>query len=339
MQAKPGFLLLLFVQFFCILLSSCILLADLFCRFVEYLLYTMYSPNSRQSDMQMPFTSSMGSITYPLSHDTISSYNNYPGKSPSAGSVFEQPFYPSLFQSELPPFFISYRWWEDEATTVLWAFDIQEIKRVIRFRLLTDDNLPRTALQSRNSSTVDNFLLTLAELHERPFVANLSHLQKAEEILRRCRIARPMLFPWSWFPSQYTAQLNDAQAVAGMIDAESHLHFTQIPFEDWVRYSLGYPSSAVEWFLQQHTVFHAHLLNHLDEHPEEIERYVEVEKVGAGLTELQGQILCGSSSFVLTFFFFFHSSVIAPPKLQPLRPQGCSPMPIHSPSGIRRHAR
>ncbi|KAF7586715.1 hypothetical protein BBP40_008413 [Aspergillus hancockii] len=175
-----------------------------------------------------------------------------------------QSSFPSLFQSsaEIPPFFVTYRWWEDEATTVLWAFDVEEIKRMIQYGLYRDENLPRSSLQNRNASTVDNFLLTLIQPHERAYIANLSHIQKVEEILRRCKTNSPSLVAWSWFPP-HADHDQDAGTIADAIDAESHLHFTRISFEEVVRYSLGYPVASVEWFFQQHTAFYIHLLNHL----------------------------------------------------------------------------
>ncbi|GFF26852.1 hypothetical protein IFM61606_09835 [Aspergillus udagawae] len=190
----------------------------------------------------------------------------------------EQSSYTSLFRSdsEIPPFFVPYRWWEDEATTVLWAFDVQEIKRVIRYGLFRDPNLPRTSLQSRNSTTIDTFLLSLLEPHERFLLSNLSHVQKVEEILRRSTISSPPSVPWSWFPSQKDRDL-DPRALARDIDAESHLHFKRISFEELVRYSLGYPAASVNWFLQQHTALYIHLLNYLNAFPEEVARYTEVE--------------------------------------------------------------
>lgn len=199
------------------------------------------------------------------------------------GSPFvpTQSTYPSLFppDAERRPFFASYRWWEDEASTVLWAFDAQEIQRVIRYGLFPDEDLPRAALQSRNQSTVDSFLLTLVGSYHRSFVANLSHVQKVEDILWRSKGARPSLIPWSWFPSPLSRG-QEPWSIASAIDAESHLHFIRVPFEEWVRYSLGYQAASVDWFLQQHTAFHIHLLVYLHAFPEETKRYAEVEKVG-----------------------------------------------------------
>ncbi|KAG2421412.1 hypothetical protein HFD88_005387 [Aspergillus terreus] len=200
------------------------------------------------------------------------------GEPAGAGLAGGQPSYPSIFRAsaEIPPFYASYRWWEDEATPMLWGFDAQEIKRVIRFGLYRDQQLPRTALQRRNASTVDAFLKTLVEPAERVFTANLSHIQKVEEILRRCRITAAPRSAWSWFPAQTDRDVQPAD-IASAIDAESHLQFTRISFEELVRYSLGYPSAAVEWFFQQHTAFYIHMYNYLHAYPDEVGRFVEVE--------------------------------------------------------------
>ncbi|KAJ5819874.1 hypothetical protein N7474_005465 [Penicillium riverlandense] len=181
------------------------------------------------------------------------------------------------FVAEIPRFFVSYRWWEDEATTVLWAFNIQEISHVIRYGLFRDESLPRSSLLSRNADTIDNFLIALSQPREHQFLANLSHLQRVEEILRRASITPTKLAPWSWSPPPPGHSL-DACAVAAAIEAESHLHFTQIAFEEIVRASLGYEAGSIEWFLLQHTALHIHLLDHLRIYPEEIPLYLEVEK-------------------------------------------------------------
>ncbi|RAL10618.1 uncharacterized protein BO97DRAFT_123580 [Aspergillus homomorphus CBS 101889] len=202
--------------------------------------------------------------------------------SPSSTGVpvmFDPPAYPSLFRAgaEIPQFYLKYRWWEDEATTMLWAFDIQEIKRAIRFGLYRNANLPRDAFQSRNPNAIDTFLLELVDPHERAFIGNLSHIQRVEEVLQRCRRSDPPPAAWSWFPAQGDRELT-AISIAEAMDTESHLHFTRIPFEELVRYSLGYAAPAVEWFLQQHTALHIHLLNHLQAFPEEVSLYIEVEQ-------------------------------------------------------------
>ncbi|KKK13868.1 hypothetical protein AOCH_001522 [Aspergillus ochraceoroseus] len=202
-----------------------------------------------------------------------------PDLASAAGYLLGHSNYPSLFRSadEVPQFFVSYRWWEDEVTTILWAFDAQEIKRVIRYGLFQDEHLPRKVLQTRNAATIDTFLLTLVEPHERALFPSLSHTQKVEEIVRRCRVATPSLVSWGWFPACKDGDLTPL-AIAEAIDAESQLHFTRISFEELVRYSLGWPSSRVDWFLQQHTVFYVHLLNYLNAFPEDRGRYVKVEK-------------------------------------------------------------
>ncbi|CAG8043419.1 unnamed protein product [Penicillium salamii] len=182
-----------------------------------------------------------------------------------------------LFQTslEIPAFFVSYRWWEDEATTVFWAFDIQEISRVIRFGLFRDENFPRTSLRARNTDTIDAFLIALSVPHEYQLLDSLSHMQRVEEILRRSSIPPFEAIPWSWFPQ---SQASDAREIATAIETESHFHFRQIDFEEFVRAALGYNALFVDWFLQQHTALYLILLNHLQAHPEDVPLYTEVEK-------------------------------------------------------------
>ncbi|KAJ5766843.1 uncharacterized protein N7511_004459 [Penicillium nucicola] len=189
------------------------------------------------------------------------------------------PSYQPIFQLsvEIPAFFISYRWWEDEATPVFWAFDILEISRLIRFGLFSDENFPRTSLRARRLDTIDNFLFAMSQPHEHQLLGSLSHMQRVEEILRRSSIAPFDPIPWSWLPLESTPS-HDARTIAMAIETESHFQFRQIDFEELVRASLGYRAIKVEWFLQQHTALYIILLEHLKAYPETIPLYTEVEK-------------------------------------------------------------
>lgn len=188
--------------------------------------------------------------------------------------------YQSLFQAsaEFPRFVVAYRWWEDEATTVFWAFNIPDISRVIRYGLFRDANFPRDSLLSRNAHNIDAFLKSMSEPREQLLLGNLSHVQRVEEILRRSSIPALDMVPWSWFPMP-PGNSQDARSIAGAIEAESHYQFSRIAFEEIVRASLGYVAPSVEWFLLQHTAFYIHLLDHLQSYPEDIPLYLEVETV------------------------------------------------------------
>ncbi|KAJ5769119.1 hypothetical protein N7520_003678 [Penicillium odoratum] len=187
------------------------------------------------------------------------------------------PSYHALFLpgSEIPRFAISYRWWEDEATTVLWAFNIPDLCLLIRYALFRDENLPRNALISRNAETVDLFLLALSDAREHPSFYVLSNVQRVEEVLRRSRIPPLRPIHWSWFPPRGGL---DPRSIASAIEKESHCQFLRVDFEEIVRAALGYPSPSVEWFLQQHTALYIHLVDHLRVYPDEILAYVEAEK-------------------------------------------------------------
>lgn len=196
-----------------------------------------------------------------------------------------QSSYQSLFQigAEFPRFVVPYRWWEDEATSILWAFNIPEIRQVIRYGLFRDENFPRNSLLSRNADTIDAFLVALSDPREHQLLGSLSHVQRVEEILRRSRIQPFQPVPWMWFPPQPGHDLS-AQEIAEAIEAESHHQFRKICFEEIVRASLGYNAVSVEWFLLQHTALYNYLYNHLQTYPEEIPLYVEAEKVSPTLS-------------------------------------------------------
>lgn len=188
--------------------------------------------------------------------------------------------YVSLFESsaEVPRFVSSYRYWEDEAKIILGGYDVQAIQRLIRYRLFDDQNLPRMVLQNRNENIVMGFLLDLVAPQEEAFVKGFLQNQQVAEIIRRSRMASVPLLPWAWLPSWQDSD-SDPEAIATAIDAESHLQFSRVAFEEWVRYSIGYRTTSVEWFLQQHTNLFIHLLTYLRGFPDEIEKYIKVEKV------------------------------------------------------------
>ncbi|KAJ5475438.1 hypothetical protein N7539_007725 [Penicillium diatomitis] len=190
-----------------------------------------------------------------------------------------KPSYHAIFHAgaEFPRFAISYRWWEDEATAVLWAFNIPAICQVIRYGLFRDENFPRNSLLSRNTDTIDAFLVNLARNEEHQLLGSLSHVQRVEEILRRSRITPFKPVAWMWFPPQ-PGHGQTVEEVANAIEAESHHQFRKIAFEEIVRASLGYNAPSVEWFLLQHTVLYIYLVDHLRTYPEELPLYLAVQE-------------------------------------------------------------
>ncbi|KAJ5220082.1 hypothetical protein N7468_009286 [Penicillium chermesinum] len=188
--------------------------------------------------------------------------------------------YKSLFQAglEVPRYVVnSYRWWEDEAMTVMWAFNVAEISLVIRFSLYQMGDLPREMLRRRNASAIDTFLHNLADPREQQLLSTLSHAQRVEEILRRSTVQAQDPVPWGWFPPLPGHGL-EPKAIALAIETESHFHFKRIAFEELVRISLGYSAPSVEWFMSQHTAFYCYLKDHLKAYPDEFPLYMEVEK-------------------------------------------------------------
>lgn len=192
-----------------------------------------------------------------------------------------RPRFAPMFQAaaEVSPFNVTYRWWEDEGSAVLYAYDAREICQVIRFCLFVDRNWPKSLLIRRAGSLIEDFLGRLLRdqfgVHTDP---NAPHEEKVEDIFRRLEPPAPSSPNWSWFPAQARHE-KDPRTIANKIDAESHIHFKDVSFEEWVRLALGYSSSSVDRFLLQHDVFLVHMLRYLESHEEEVEKYLEVEKV------------------------------------------------------------
>ncbi|CAG8229898.1 unnamed protein product, partial [Penicillium nalgiovense] len=177
----------------------------------------------------------------------------------------------------IPQFCVAYRWWEDEAINMLWAYDFNDISQAIRFGLFHDESSPRSSLLSRNMQFINEFLLAASKPYEHCRLSKLSHPQKVEEILLRSSIPQRPLLTWNWIPT-ISGGSSDPRTIALEIGAESYSHFQQIAFEDIVRSALGYKAVTVEWFLQQHTSLYGILVNHLHMYPEELLLYLEVEK-------------------------------------------------------------
>ncbi|PCH00491.1 Guanine-nucleotide dissociation stimulator CDC25 [Penicillium occitanis (nom. inval.)] len=189
--------------------------------------------------------------------------------------------YPLLFTaaSETPSFQHLYqRWWEDDAQTVLWSFDVRQISLVIRFGFFHDSDQPRMILHRRNGNVLETFLNSLLPPMQSQYIPTLTQSQKVEEILRRCQATMPMNLQWSWYPSQ-GLRGPEPSVIAGEIEAESQMHFKAVPFEAWVRCSLGFPAAEADWFFLQHNALYIILLSHLQAHQYELPKYREVEKL------------------------------------------------------------
>ncbi|CAG8129307.1 unnamed protein product [Penicillium nalgiovense] len=187
--------------------------------------------------------------------------------------------FPFVFRSNvaIPQFCVAYRWWEDEAINMLWAYDFNDISQAIRFGLFHDESSPRSSLLSRNMQFINEFLFAASKPYDHCRLSELPHLQKVEEILLRSSIQQRPLLTWNWIPT-ISGGSSDPRSIALEIEAESYFHFQQIAFEDIVRSALGYKAVSVEWFLQQHTSLYALLVDHLRMYPEELLLYLKIEK-------------------------------------------------------------
>ena len=176
-----------------------------------------------------------------------------------------------------PQFYVPYRWWEDEASMIFMANNTEDIRHLIRFRLYADDGLPQRVLQSRNADVITRFLARLLPADRTAFTPALSHHHKVGEILRLCRLEGVSPTPWSWSPR--LPNNADPSMIAAGISDESYRHFNTVSFEDWVHYSLGYPTLSVRCLLTQYKEFYNVMSVHLRLFPNEIDTYFKVAEV------------------------------------------------------------
>lgn len=184
-----------------------------------------------------------------------------------------------MFDTDLTPpqFYVPYRWWEDEASMIFMANTIEDIFHLIRFRLYDDDDLPQRVLQSRNTDAISRFLARLLSSNRAAFTPALSHQHKVGEILRLCRLEGTSSTPWGWSPP--SPNNIDVSMIAASISEESRRHFNTVPFEDWVHYSLGYPTLSVRCLFTQYKEFCHILSDHFRHFPNEIDTYIRVAEV------------------------------------------------------------
>ncbi|OJD12723.1 hypothetical protein AJ78_06722 [Emergomyces pasteurianus Ep9510] len=199
--------------------------------------------------------------------------------SPDSAVSRPLPISKSPFKVELKPprFDVRWRWWEDEASFILRAFTVEAIKQLVQFRLYHDDNLPRSILRSRDANTVTAFLRSLLPSNDVTEVAQLTHYDRVEKLLGLCRPGDTEARPWSWFPTTPSSD-HHYETIARELNEESYLQFKAVRFEDWVHYSLGYPTPSVEWFLTQHSKLSSYLMDHFNEFADQARKYAEVEK-------------------------------------------------------------
>ena len=135
-----------------------------------------------------------------------------------------------------------------EAARILrTSLSIQDIKLVLRFRPYQDETLPRFALQTRWEARLNDFLDWLhIERNE------LDKYQKVEAIIKQLAPPPPPKVCWNWTPSDAMYE-TDIERIATEIEEQSHSQFKEIPFEDWVRRSLGFYVPSVAEFYNQHS--------------------------------------------------------------------------------------
>jgi len=172
-------------------------------------------------------------------------------------------------------------WWETEAETILQGQDLMSIAQIVRFGLCRQDSL-RGALQHRTEPWLDQILLRLRRTQvgvNHQAEAELNRCLKIEKILDAVEPIRPSSpSSWNWKPFKAQEQ-TDPGEIATDINEDSRSLFRKVPFEDWLKYSIGYQEDSVRELFSEHRILCVRLRSYLVRHPEETNKYVAVWKV------------------------------------------------------------
>ena len=170
---------------------------------------------------------------------------------------------------------------ESEAAVILRGDDLQLIQLLGQFRFFQDEEL-RAFLEAHFDhplDLLDTYLPSPENEYSPAEASKLNRDQKIEEILRQLKPSTSILVSTlNWSPRGVAKQTTAGQ-IAAQIHRESSRQFKQISFEDLVEQARGHPVDSVEDFVFGHQVLFVRLSSYLVLHPEEWEKYTQVENV------------------------------------------------------------
>lgn len=155
---------------------------------------------------------------------------------------------------------------------------------VCRFRTYSDEDLPREILRTRWLLLLNTFFLSLHG-GDRQTVNDLNKDQKVEGILEKLVPPLTSSDPSDIPELHELLQEGDVSQSALGLNEASCSAFKRIPFSDWIR-SARDPHELVDLvddFIDWHGSLQDMVESRLRDNPSEMERYVQMEKVGASV--------------------------------------------------------
>ena len=173
-------------------------------------------------------------------------------------------------------------WWEEGAEKILRGSDLEAIQLVCRFRTYRDESLPGEILRTRWSPLLDAFFVRL-HAGDRETVAELDKDQKVEGILKQLSPSFPSPDPLEIQLLHDLLPIADTSLVALELNKISCSAFKRITFSDWARAARdpGDYVEPVEDFFDWHGSIQDLLEERIEEFPDEIENYMQMEEVDA----------------------------------------------------------
>jgi len=173
-------------------------------------------------------------------------------------------------------------WWEDGAENILRGHDLQAIQLVCRFRTYRDESLPGEILRTRWPPLLNAFFVGL-HAGDRETVVELDVDRKVEEILKQLSPSSPSPDPLEIHQLHDLLREADVSLAALKLNKTSCSAFKRITFSDWARAARD-PDECVEPvedFFDWHGSLQDILEDRLQNFPDEIAKYIQIEKVDA----------------------------------------------------------
>lgn len=179
--------------------------------------------------------------------------------------------------------------WESAAKQILRGYDIQDIRLLYRFFPFDDLGVLHALLRDRWVPFLNALICIGEAAYSREFVDALSIDQTINEISKWLQL--PLSIPesrceWTWAWTQHGALNEATSTIVYNIDKGSCSQFAKIPFQDLVKQALGGDAKSLLKFIAEHVRLSIRISRHLREFPNEVPKYVQVQKVSRPLVRI-----------------------------------------------------
>lgn len=173
--------------------------------------------------------------------------------------------------------------WDMEADSIFLSTDNSSIQQILQLGWYDNVDSLRHNLRCQ-VELLDPLLDSLRPIMVeggQQATTQLTDHRKVEEILTLVIPPPPSALwreTWDWNPKKSVDEI-DVLRIAAYIDEESCSYFKEVPFIHWLKCSIGYQIETLRRLLSKHFRLSCSIYAYLLMHPNELDKYIAVEKV------------------------------------------------------------